>query len=67
MAHFFKSNPRLQKSFCANCPSTGVLLKPPTGGLLKSGLNPDQSYSLCQVTVTTKISLKNLNTSPCSQ
>ena len=26
MAHFFKSIPRLQKSFCANCPSTGVLV-----------------------------------------
>ena len=26
MAHFFKSIPRLQKSFSANCPSTGVLV-----------------------------------------
>ena len=26
MAHFFKSIPRLQKNFFANCPSTGVLV-----------------------------------------
>ena len=26
MAHFFKSIPRLRKSFCANCPLTGVLV-----------------------------------------
>ena len=26
MAHFFKSVPRLQESFSANCPSTGVLV-----------------------------------------
>ena len=26
MAHFFKSIPRLRKSFCANCPSTGILV-----------------------------------------
>ena len=26
MAHFFKSIPRLQKSFSVNCPSSGVLV-----------------------------------------
>ena len=69
MAHFFKSIPRLQKSFSVNCPSSGVLvhltLQKTIAILLKYSIQKSSSVDELAPTVLKHMNEHLLNQGQC--